>query len=96
MGQGRFPCPECKGLGIFDKNSSKALVACSSRDGMSTEVSKTAIKNAMKWEKWNYWAKWYELNSTHPLISKRLEAISKRSKEYNQEPYVVFDLKKEE
>lgn len=85
-----------KGLGIFDKNSSKALVACSSRDGMSTEVSKTAIKNAMKWEKWNYWAKWYELNSTHPLISKRLEAISKRSKEYNQEPYIVFDLKKEE
>ena len=57
---------------------------------------KISIKNAMKWEKWNYWAKWYELNSTHPLISKRLEAISKRSKEYNQEPYIVFDLKKEE
>ena len=82
------------GLGIFDKKTSKTLVACSSTDGMSTEVSKDAIKNAMKWEKWNYWAKWYEFNSTHPLISKRLEAISKRSKEFNQEPYIVFDIKK--
>lgn len=84
------------GLGIFDKKTSKTLVACSSSDGMSKKVSKTSIKNAMKWEKWNYWAKWYELNSTHPLISKRLEAISKRCKEYKQEPYIVFDLKKEE
>ena len=82
------------GLGIFDKKTSKTLVACSSTDGMSTEVSKDAIKNAMKWEKWNYWAKWYEFNSTHPLISKRLEAISKRSKEFNQEPYIVFDIQR--
>ena len=85
-----------KGLGIFDKNTSKMLVACSSTDGMSTNVSKKAIKNAMKWEKWNYWAKWFEFNSTHPLISKRLEAISKRSNEFNQKPYIVFDLKKTE
>ena len=83
------------GLGIFDKKTSKTLVACSSKDGMSTKVSKDAIKNAMKWEKWNYWAKWYELNSTHPLISKRLEAITKKCKEYKQEPYIVFDLKKD-
>ncbi len=82
------------GLGIFDKKTSKTLVACSSTDGISTTVSKDSIKNAMKWEKWNYWAKWYEFNSTHPLISKRLEAISKRSKEFNQEPYVVFDIQK--
>lgn len=83
------------GLGIFDKKSSKTLVACSSSDGMSVKVSKDSIKNAMKWEKWNYWAKWYEINSTHPLISKRLEAIAKRSKEYNQEAYITFDLKKD-
>lgn len=85
-----------KGLGIFDKNTSKMLVACSSCDGVSTSINKNAIKNAMKWEKWNYWAKWYEFNSTHPLISKRLEAISKRSKEFYQKPYIVFDLAKPE
>ena len=84
------------GLGIFDKKTSKALVACSSSDGTSTKVSKTAIQNAMKWEKWNVWAKWYELNSTHPLISKRLEAIANRCQEYHQDPYIVFDLEKKE
>jgi hypothetical protein len=50
----------------------------------------------MKWEMWNPWAKWFELNSTHPLISKRLQAISKLSREYNEEPYIVFDLQKTE
>ena len=50
----------------------------------------------MKWEQWNIWAKWYELNFTHPMISKRLLAISERSKEFNQEPYIVFDLVKPE
>ena len=84
------------GLGIFDKKTSKTIAACSSIDGISTTVSKDSIKNAMKWEKWNYWAKWYEFNSTHPLISKRLEAISKRSKEFNQSPYIVFDIQKTE
>ena len=80
-------------LGIFDSKTSKSLVVSSYDDG---EISKDNIKNAMKWEQWNLWAKWYEFNSTHPLISKRLLTISERSKEFNQEPYIVFDLKKEE
>ncbi len=84
------------GLGIFDKKTSKSLIACSSKDGVSTKIDKSAIKNAMKWEKWNYWAKWYELNSTHPLISKRIEAVTERCKEFKQEAYIKFDLKKEE
>ena len=81
-------------LGIFDSKSSKSLVVTTmDEDG---KIDKSHIKNAMKWEQWNIWAKWYELNSTHPLISKRLLAISERSKEYKQDPYIVFDLKKEE
>ena len=80
-------------LGIFDSKTSKSLVISSMDDG---QISKDNIKNAMKWEEWNVWAKWYELNSTHPLISKRLLAISSRSEEFNQTPYITFDLKKEE
>ena len=80
-------------LGIFDSKTSKSLIV-SSLDG--GEVSKDNIKNAMKWEQWNVWAKWYELNSTHPLISKRLLAISERSKDFKQEPFIVFDLEKQE
>jgi hypothetical protein len=50
----------------------------------------------MKWDLWNPWATVYELNSTHPLISKRLLALSDQSKDYGLEPYVVFDLVKPE
>jgi heat shock protein HtpX len=80
-------------LGIFDSKTSKSLIVTSYDNGV---ISKDHIKQAMKWEQWNIWAKWYELNSTHPLISKRLLAISSRSREFNQEPFIEFDLKKEE
>ena len=81
-------------LGIFDSKTSKSLIVTSMEDDGS--ISKAHIKDAMKWEQWNIWAKWYELNSTHPLISKRLLAISARSKEFNQQPYITFDLEKPE
>ena len=89
--KGKMDVSKNNALGIFDSKSSKAMVVSSG----GTKVSKEKIKNAMKWEKWNPWAKWFEFNSTHPLISKRLEAISSRSKEFNQEPYIVFDLPKD-
>ena len=81
-------------LGIFDTKAGKALAITSvDQDG---NISKDRIKNAMKWEMWNPWALWYEFNSTHPLISKRLERISLLAAKNNQVPYIVFDLKKTE
>ena len=80
-------------LGIFDKNASKAMAVASIDE---KGINKTRIKNSMKWEMWNPWAKWFELNSTHPLISKRINRISSMSKDYGQEPYIVFDLQKTE
>ena len=80
-------------LGIFDSKTSKSLVVNGYDDG---KVSKENIKNAMKWEMWNVWAKIYEIKSTHPLISKRLQAITARCQEFNQEPYINFDLTKPE
>ena len=80
-------------LGIFDSKTSKSLIVSSYENGI---ISRDNIKQAMKWEQWNPWAKWYELNSTHPLISERLLAISQRSPEFNQEPFIVFDLQKPE
>lgn len=91
--EGKHSAAKSNALGILDSKNSKALVVAS---GDNEEVSKENIKQAMKWEQWNIWAKWYEIHSTHPLISKRLLAISERSKEFNQEPYIVFDLEKTE
>ena len=82
-----------KVIGIFDSKTSKALVSTSYNNGL---ISANNIKNAMKWETWNIWAKLYELKSTHPLISKRLKAISDRCPEYGQTPFVTFDLTKPE
>lgn len=77
-------------LGIFDSKTSKALVVAA-----NGEINVGSIKNAMKWEKWNTWAKIYELNSTHPLISNRLEAILSRAPEFGVAPLFTFDLVKE-
>lgn len=80
-------------MGIFDTKASKSLVVSCFVDG---EIDKTHIKNAMKWELWNTWAKWYELNSTHPMISKRLQAIDRLAPQYGRAPFVNFDLQKPE
>ena len=79
-------------LGLFDSKASKSLVVMTNNN----VDDKKKIKNAMKWEMWNPWAKWFELNSTHPLISNRLLAISARSEEFKQKPYITFDLQQEE
>lgn len=80
-------------LGIFDTKASKSLAVTSYKNGA---ISTNSIKEAMKWEQWNVWAKFYELQSTHPLISKRLLKISERSNEFNQEKFITFDLQKPE
>ena len=83
---------EIGALGIFDAKTSKSLIVTTN----NKVDDKITIKNAMKWEMWNPWAFIYELRSTHPLISKRLLAISNYSNLYNQEPFITFDLKQEE
>ena len=89
----RLTANSTNAMGIFDTKASKSLVVSCFVDG---EINKAHIKNAMKWELWNTWAKWYELNSTHPLISKRLQAIDKLAPQFGKEPFVRFDLQKPE
>lgn len=81
-------------LGISDAKFSKATAITAFDDDGNR--SKEGIKEAMKWDMWNVWAKLYELKSTHPLISKRILRISEFSPEYGQEPYIVFDLEQPE
>ncbi len=80
-------------MGISDPNESKSVAILCGSDGIP---DKSVIKNAMKWEKWNVWAKLYQLSSTHPLITYRIEALSELSDHYGQEPFIRFDLEKPE
>lgn len=75
-------------LGISNGKHSKGMAISSYNGG---GVTKENVINAMKWERWNVWAKLNELSSTHPLTSKRILAISERCPDFNQEPYIVFD-----
>ena len=80
-------------LGINDAKVSKGIAISSFNNG---GVSKEAVINAMKWERWNPWAKIIEIESTHPLISNRLLAISSRCPEFGEEPYIEFNEQKTE
>ncbi|RLS58909.1 MAG: hypothetical protein DWH91_01540 [Planctomycetota bacterium] len=83
-------------LGIFDSGAARALVISSSipsSQGKRAGVDIENVKRAMRWDLWNPWAKYYELHSTHPLVSNRLQYLAEQSASMGQEPYVVFDRK---
>lgn len=83
-------------MGIFDYRTASALAITAYNPSLGGEVDKEKLKSAMFWDKWNPWAKFYELNSTHPLIAERLEALTAQAVSLNQEPYIIFDKRKPE
>jgi Zn-dependent protease with chaperone function/Zn-finger nucleic acid-binding protein len=86
-------------LNIFDKKAAVGLVMASSvgRDGGDAKHPDVEnVKSAMQWDLWNPWAKWYQLNSTHPLVANRLMYLTDQAAHLGQEPMVVFDRRKPE
>lgn len=90
----RRPSSEAIGaMGIFDSKAARTL-AITGHSGalkMGEEVDKEALKDAMKWDMWNPWAKYYELHSTHPLIAHRLNYLSEQAAFLGKEPYIIFN-----
>ena len=80
-------------FGIFDSKTAKTLALTGCNEGAHQAER---VKAAARWELWNPWAKYYELHSTHPLIAKRIDMISKKAGKYNQVPFVEFDETKPE
>jgi heat shock protein HtpX len=88
-------------LGIFDPKSGVSMAVSSLKSvtaavKMGDEIDKENLKGAMKWDLWNPWAKYYEINSTHPLIANRLNHLSKQSQILGKKPYIQFDETKPE
>lgn len=79
-------------LGIFDTKAAKGLAVASYAEISTKTKRRNAIKDAMRWDLWNPWARWYELNSTHPLVAHRLHYLGNQSIAMGQEPYIDFDL----
>ncbi len=85
-------------MGIFDAKSANilAISAYQGPNNMGGEVNKERLKDAAKWEFWNPWALYYELQSTHPLIAKRLKFLSNQSVASGKEPFIEFNEKRPE
>lgn len=85
-------------LGIFNakQGSTLALTSGVSSKSMGGEIDKDTLRDVAKWDLWNPWAGFYELNSTHPLIAKRIRMLSNLAVVLGKEPYVEFDERKPE
>ncbi|MCE5314338.1 MAG: zinc metalloprotease HtpX [Armatimonadota bacterium] len=71
-------------LGICSFSSSSAM-AINSTNG-SGNFSISTYMDAMQWDLWNPWAKIFELQSTHPLIARRVQAASRMAVVLRQTP----------
>jgi Zn-dependent protease with chaperone function len=76
-----------RAFGIFDPKAAQALALSGAGTGA---VSTAAMTDAMRWDLWNPWARWYEFSSSHPLAAKRIRALEKQSEAYNQMPSFSF------
>jgi Zn-dependent protease with chaperone function len=85
-------------LNIFDRGAAVNMVmtAASTSSTNAGQVNPERVKSAMQWDLWNPWASWYELNSTHPLVAKRLLHLSDQASSQGHEPYIMFDRAKPE
>lgn len=96
----RQPRTEAIGaLGIFDAGTARSLAIAAYNPATARSrdpVDKTLLAGAMRWDLWNPWAGWFELNSTHPLTAKRLLHLSSQAEHLGQEPYIVFDERQPE
>jgi len=82
-----------KAFGIFDPSAAQSLAVSSSRGG---EMNVENAIGAMQWDLWNPWGTFYELNSTHPLPAKRIQALGDQASAYGQQPAIRFNLKRPE
>lgn len=83
-------------LNIFDKGSALQLVVTTKTDASDGGFDQSVLKGALQWDLWNPWATFFELQSTHPLVAKRLERLGDQAVFLQQEPLVIFDREKPE
>ncbi|MHB1457751.1 MAG: zinc metalloprotease HtpX [Armatimonadota bacterium] len=62
-------------LGFFNAKGASQFAMTSS--DVSGNFSMENMRKAMRWDLHNPWAKWFELNSTHPLTAKRIIDVQK-------------------
>ncbi len=82
-----------RAFGVFDPTAAQGLMTSSLR-GSTLDLDNAV--DAMQWDLWNPWALYYELNSTHPLPAKRIQALGRQAEAYRQEPVLKLNLERPE
>jgi heat shock protein HtpX len=82
-----------RAFGIFDPKVAQTLALTSAGSGA---VSAATMESAMKWDLWNPWAGFFELNSSHPLPAKRIKALERQTKALNKTPRFSFAAERPE
>lgn len=82
-----------RAFGIFDPAAARNLAVASYAGGA---FSRENLVGAMQWDLWNPWAGWFELQSTHPLPARRLQALAGEAVKLGQVPLIVFDKQQPE
>jgi heat shock protein HtpX len=78
-------------LGIFSVKSAKRFAIAGYAEAAGGADRQETIRGAMRWDLFNPWARWYELNSTHPLVAKRLRHLGNQAQVMGLEPFIEFD-----
>lgn len=61
--------------------------------GPDGKFSPTLMAEAMQWDLKNPWGTWFELNSTHPLVARRVMAMSRMSRRFGLPADMALDPK---
>lgn len=80
-------------LGIFEKRAANvfAVTSYSEHDVRTGNISIDSVKGAIRLDEWSPWSRWFELNSTHPLIGNRLRYLSDQAAYMGKSPSIVYD-----
>ena len=70
-------------LGICNFSSATPMALYSTT--AAGQFSMDQMLKAMQWDLWNPWARWFEIQSTHPLIARRVRATSWTAKKLGQQ-----------
>jgi Zn-dependent protease with chaperone function len=78
-------------LNIFDRRSALNLVVSTQSGMQGDHFDQETLKGALQWDLWNPWAGFFEIQSTHPLVAKRLQLLAAHAESLGQTPLVTFD-----
>lgn len=90
------------GFGMDPGRATAALGICSAvaapgfamtAAGPDGTFSPTVMAEAMQWDLKNPWGTWFELNSTHPLVARRVMAMSRMSRRFGLPVDMALDPK---